>query len=486
MNRLKTLSATLLACINAASVAADEFADAMARAAPLDGRWSGVIKRFNPATGATTETDASFTCARNPSDELGFTIWSADRMTQTSYLGEGRYLRLRWNTAGRYMERTEYESAFVAGPDDEGDYTLVNMAWMTWPNGNSYEQRDTTTYEDGTLTLSLEVRPPGGEGPFKRLFTATYTRAEDAPRDGPVMTGRPITAEDYDNSDWQAIAMTAAADLLEEHYIYADKGALLAAYLRENLDSFADITDKSEFATALSEGLQGVVNDGHLRVNYAFAAREGRKEGVDAERPFDCRTTTIEHRWLKSNVGYIQIPHFRRNMESLLPNFEAAMRELAQANALILDLRGNCGGSDEILNEMMSYFFAEPTLLFVTEERGQDVSERWSLADVAGPRFLRRPVYILVNGRTSSAGESFTFALGPVTGRAIVVGARTAGLGHFGGLYSLGPEFRMFVPRGRPFDPETRLGFEVNGITPNIEVPQDEALKAALADFARR
>lgn len=486
MKRPTTLAATLLACTIATSVAADEFADAMGRAAPLDGRWSGVMEKFNPATGETTKTQDLFTWARDPSDERGFTIWSADRLTRTSYLGEGRSLRLRWNAAGRYLERTEYESTFLEGPDEEGNYTLVSAAWMTWPNGNSYEQRETTTYEDGTLTRSLEVRPPGGEGPFKRLFTATYTRTETAPPGGPVMTGRPITKEDYDNSDWQGIAMRAAADLLEEQYIDEKKGELLAAYLRDHLEAFADITDKAEFAAALSEGLQGVVHDGHLRVRYAFTRQEARKAEMDVERPFDCRTATIEQRWLEDHVGYIQIPHFRRDMESLLPNFEAAMRELTDAKALILDLRGNCGGSEEVLDEMMSYFYAEPTLLLATEERGRGVSEKWSLADVPGPRFLGKPVYVLVNGRTSSAGESFTFALGPVTGRAIVVGARTAGLGHFGGMVPLSPEFRMFVPRGRPFDPATGRGFEGNGITPDLEVPQDEALEAALADFARR
>lgn len=485
MKRSAALAATLLACAIAAPAMADDFADAMAHAAPLDGRWTATVDSVDPETGEAKQTEIAFTRARDPNDAMAYATWSENFMMQYRYQGDGRYVLFGWNTSGLYVERTELLAEFTQGPDENGNFTLVNTSWKTQRNGSSFEWRTTSRYEDGTLTQTQEVRPPGAQS-FKRQYQLAYTRAGNPPPTGPIVTGRLVTPEDYDDSGWQITALTQAASLLEAEYIYEDKGLLLATYLREDQDAFAAIEDRAEFAAAVTNGLQRVVNDGHLRLVYTFGEPESAGPDIDAERPFDCRTATVEHRWLDDNIGFIQIPHFRRDMESILTNFRAAMDEFAGADALILDLRGNCGGSGEVVLEMESYFFAEPTFLAATEQRGRDLSESWSLAEVPGTRYLEGPVYILVNGRTASGGEGFTFALGHMTGRATVVGERTAGLGHFGRNHAVGRDFQMFVPSGRPFDPETGLGFETIGLAPDIEVPQADALDAALADLAAR
>ena len=106
--------------------------------------------------------------------------------------------------------------------------------------------------------------------------------------------------------------------------------------------------------------------------------------------------------------------------------------------------------------------------------------ERWTRADVAGPRFPDIPVIVLTSSRSFSAAESFAFGL-VVTGRARVIGERTGGGGHFGEFVSLPAGLSLFLPVGRTYDPKTGEGWEADGLDPEIEVPYEQALPVALA-----
>ena len=92
-------------------------------------------------------------------------------------------------------------------------------------------------------------------------------------------------------------------------------------------------------------------------------------------------------------------------------------------------------------------------------------------------------MYILTSRRTFSAAESFTVALrGP--GRATVVGERTGGGGHFVMGFPLLPAgFQMLFSVGRSYDPRTGKTWEVEGITPDLEVNPEQALQAAVGHF---
>ena len=196
-------------------------------------------------------------------------------------------------------------------------------------------------------------------------------------------------------------------------------------------------------------------------------------------------TATIEYSVLKDNVGFIQIPHFSDRGDGYLARFDTAMRELASTDAMILDLRDNCGGGAREVRHVSTYFFPKDTHLASTENRGRPVQERWTLDNVPGPRFLDKPLYILVNSGTFSAGESFTFGMSAVTGRAQVVGKRTGGGGHFGGWRRATEEFSLWVPVGRTFNPHTGIGWEAEGIAPDIESTSEGALEAALSAFRK-
>ncbi len=280
--------------------------------------------------------------------------------------------------------------------------------------------------------------------------------------------------------DWQRGVLSEAADLLEAEYIYEDRAAEIAAFLRADPDRYADVTEREAFARAVTLDLYEMVNDAHLRVSYR---PETPPEDTQPERRRSaCASGPVEHEVVGANVGYMRVPSFRGD-ETYVARIDTAFAALSGTDALILDLRNNCGGGPHIVRHISTYLFAEPTHLTDTESRGEPVRERWTYEDVPGERYLDRPVLVLTNGRTFSAAESFTFGL-KVTDRVLTVGERTGGGGHFGGVGDLTGDFTIFVPVGRTFDPRTGEGWEAEGIEPDVPADGEDALEVALAWLA--
>jgi C-terminal processing protease CtpA/Prc len=65
------------------------------------------------------------------------------------------------------------------------------------------------------------------------------------------------------------------------------------------------------------------------------------------------------------------------------------------------------------------------------------------------------------------------------TGRAILIGEKTGGYGHWGGIAQLTDGFSMFIPSGRTYHPINKLGWEGIGITPDIMIDEEKSLDSA-------
>ena len=138
---------------------------------------------------------------------------------------------------------------------------------------------------------------------------------------------------------------------------------------------------------------------------------------------------TVTGRWLVSGVGLIRIPTFGGSREALVAEFDAALDALMNAPALILDVRGNGGGSSAAAAEMAGRLLAEP-FEYARECYRQRLPERLWLACSArqvrprGPRYAG-PAAVLIDARTGSSAEEFALLL-VESGRAVAVG-RTSG-----------------------------------------------------------
>ncbi len=147
---------------------------------------------------------------------------------------------------------------------------------------------------------------------------------------------------------------------------------------------------------------------------------------------------TLTARRLPNGVAYVRFTAFR---ESLRQPVLEAIREHAEAPGLVLDLRGNPGGSAAMVDALASAFFRKRTVIARTQTRsGEPV--RLGLTTVipvervasGQPEAYSGPVAVLIDAASASASEALASAL-QATGRARVFGETSCGcllafLGH--------------------------------------------------------
>ena len=297
-------------------------------------------------------------------------------------------------------------------------------------------------------------------------------------------------------------AIDSLAALLEANFVYPDRGRAYAQMLRARLASgaYASFPSDSAFAQRVTADLQAVYPEGHLRL------QPPGESGVPPPSAATAGNGLGTHGWLAPGVAYMRLHGFqgdRRRYDTLVARVEQALDGFASARTLIVDARPYAGGALDETDAMAGYFFSEPTPLLdfdvredVERRNGSILRESARLVRVPGPsgivrrRQIAQPVaaptglktaaiYVLTSGETASGGEGFAFAL-QRTGRATLIGERTAGAGHLGPTHSLGGGYRAMIPIGRPRDPVTDRGWELTGLTPDVRVPAHSALDEAL------
>ncbi|MBL8220228.1 MAG: S41 family peptidase, partial [Bryobacterales bacterium] len=157
----------------------------------------------------------------------------------------------------------------------------------------------------------------------------------------------------------------------------------------------------------------------------------------------------------------------------------AAMNLLANCDALIVDVRRNGGGDPAMVALLSSYLFDDVTHLNDLYFRPADSTRQWwTLPFVPGKKLAGKPVYVLTSNRTFSAAEEFTYNLKNLK-RATIVGETTGGGAHPGGMSRVSTHFRAFIPTGRAINPVSKTNWEGTGVSPDVAVNQEAALKTA-------
>ncbi len=281
------------------------------------------------------------------------------------------------------------------------------------------------------------------------------------------------------------VATKLAAEL-ERSYVFEDKGAAMAAALRAKAASGAwNSLEGDALADALTETCRSITNDKHLRVRHqrANAPRPQSAFLLDenaARREWTQRNFGFERaERMQGNVGYLEIREFVP-AEMSRATAAAAMAFLQDTDALVIDLRQNGGGDPETVRFLCSYFFgAEPVLLntLVNREMRQ-AEEYWTLRDVPGRRYVDKPVYVLVSGKTFSAAEEFAYDL-QCRERATIVGRTSGGGAHPVDRRDLGGDYSVMLPVARAENPVTKTNWEGVGVVPSVDVEEDVALDRA-------
>jgi hypothetical protein len=276
---------------------------------------------------------------------------------------------------------------------------------------------------------------------------------------------------------------------LHDHYIFPEVARQMDAAIRAKAGSGAydDLTTLEDLCERLTGDLQAVSHDKHLRLFYhAEPEPEDEPEQPTPEQIEEFRQAMsllnfgfarVER--LPGNIGYLDLRGFfpaSLGGEAAV----AAMNLLAHTGALIVDLRQNDGGDPEMIALITSYLFDQMTNLNNMYWRDGDRTQQfWTLPYVPGRRYgASKPVYVLTSSHTFSGAEEFAYNLKNLK-RATIIGEVTGGGAHPVGGFAITPHVGARIPVGRAVNPISGTNWEGTGVTPDIAVPQQDALRTA-------
>jgi len=303
-----------------------------------------------------------------------------------------------------------------------------------------------------------------------------------------VASAQAPDAEPLD-ADERAAIIERTSQLLAERYVFLDVAERCGAHLRAQLEAgeFDGLTDPDAFARTLTESLQSVSHDKHMRVRVHSPAVAQMQQEHPARAQARARDRRRQQNYgferverLEGNVGYLDMRYFSGSPHARA-TATAAMNFLANADAVIFDMRNNGGGHPGLIQFICSYLFDEPTHLnSLYWRQGDRTEEFWTLDDVPGPRMADVPVFVLTSSHTFSGAEEFSYNL-QTRQRATLVGETTGGGANPGGEMPVNERFGIFIPTGRAINPVTGTNWEGVGVVPDIAVVADEAFDKALA-----
>ena len=289
--------------------------------------------------------------------------------------------------------------------------------------------------------------------------------------------------------------LDAIAHQLETEYAFPEIAQEIKTDIQTRIaaDGYQDVKSGGQLAATLTAQLQTLSSDLHLKVHFSPAVLPHLEPQTDippeelalqqqqgALRNFDFNR--VER--LRGNVGYLELFSFEP------PEFAgavaaAAMQFLAHTSALIIDLRHNRGGSASMVALLTSYLLPPYPALHLTDLQWpqkdgieNSTQQSWTLPYVEGPRYLDKPVYILIGPETFSAAEEFAYNLKHLK-RAVIVGETTAGGANPGAGFRLHDHFWMFIPTGQAISSVTGENWEGSGVLPDFKVPTELSLKTA-------
>jgi C-terminal peptidase prc len=197
----------------------------------------------------------------------------------------------------------------------------------------------------------------------------------------------------------------------------------------------------------------------------------------------DSLPTVFDALMIRDGIGYIRIAHFQKGTPQ---EFDSALLRLRSEGlrALVLDLRGNPGGSFSAAVQVAERFLGQGVIVS-TQGQLRGMTKTFTAQN---PAVMDGPVIVLVDGETASAAEVLAGALRDQQ-RALLVGQRTFGKDTIQRLMQLSEGgairltlARFLLPGGKPFAGA--------GVAPNVtesrrDPMRDYQFEAAMDQAAR-
>ncbi len=277
------------------------------------------------------------------------------------------------------------------------------------------------------------------------------------------------------------------ADIVESKYVLADRAKEFAGAFRANSASGAydAFVKPADFAAKVSADLVAITGDRHLNFRVIVPSAAGEKPASSLHHPVRYELLRRKENvgfnaleWLEPGIGYLDLRRFY-SFDLAKGMAVAAMTFLANARAIIIDVRENGGGSGDYLS---SYFLPYPTQLTGSYSRSDGrLSEAWTIRDIGMEPRTDVPVFILTGPGTFSAAEAFAYDM-KTRKRATLIGEPTKGGAHSVDLFGIDERFEFYISTARAVSPVTGGNWEGTGVLPDVRVPVAAARDTALAE----
>ncbi|MFL5410891.1 MAG: S41 family peptidase [Myxococcales bacterium] len=283
----------------------------------------------------------------------------------------------------------------------------------------------------------------------------------------------------------------AVLEHLRQYYVFPERLASAEPRLRARWESddFRKLDRAYAIADRINDDLRDVFHDGHLNLHLAgplppqfFDDPDNPDpktvaEGEEFDRRMHYGVGKVEV--FPDGIGYLEMKGFAAKTRGQEKAYAAAMTQLADSRALVIDLRANGGGDGDSVADLVGYFLDKKTLLQWDVERSGKQREHFSAEKVDGPRYgQKRPVYVLTSNRTFSAAEECAYDL-QTQKRATIVGEHTGGGANHNRFFRVANDFALSVPYMTTKNAVTGKNWEGTGVLPDVPVPAADALTTA-------
>jgi carboxyl-terminal processing protease len=187
-------------------------------------------------------------------------------------------------------------------------------------------------------------------------------------------------------------------------------------------------------------------------------------------------TDTVKSEMLSDGIGYIQLTMFGNDTAD---SFNKKLKDLItnkKMKSLILDLRGNPGGSLEECVKITSNFVKKGDTVVYTVDKNKSKIVDKSLGGLA----LGMKTVVLVDGGSASASEVFSGALKDYKA-ATFVGEKTFGKGIVQQLFPASDGSAMKITIAKYYSP-SGINIQKKGIEPDVVVKYPDDLKTKVYD----
>lgn len=293
----------------------------------------------------------------------------------------------------------------------------------------------------------------------------------------------------------QKVIVDTLCSKLEKLYPVQDIGMKTSRYIHKCQEEgkYSKITLPSEFVQHLNNDLEAASKDGHLGIIYdPQMAAELKKEYESGDSGKSYADLTFEsERWtnygfkelkiLEGNIGYMNLQTFY-SLKYAGETAAASMNFFSNCNGLIIDLRRNGGGWDEMVTFLASYFINNPddiTLSITRSTIDNSYSTSKLLAYVPGKRLTNIPIVILTSKSTASAAEAFASIMKHFSKNTSVIGETTAGAENPVSDIVLYGDYILRIPTWQKVFSYDITGWEGRGIKPDVETESDSSLEVA-------